>query len=261
MNQGRSQQIGLFALPLCRMNRYFIEIAYNGSSYFGWQRQPSQLSVQQELEENLSKLYSNEPIQVVGCGRTDTGVHAKQYFLHVDLPEEMDTAHFCFKLNRMLPASIAVLSMRKVDAELHARFHATARTYRYYIHQQKNPFLEGLSWHVPQDLHLNSMNEAAKYLLGTQDFTSLSKLHTDVKTNMCTVTHAEWKQADEQVYFEITADRFLRNMVRATVGTLMDVGLGKIPPMKIPEILAAMDRGAASTSVPAHGLYLWEITY
>ena len=243
------------------MNRYFIEIAYNGGSYFGWQRQPSQISVQQEMEENLSKLYSNEPIHVVGCGRTDTGVHAKQYFLHVDLPEEIETDHFCFKLNRMLPASIAVLSMRRVNPELHARFHATARTYRYYIHHKKDPFREGLSWYVPQELDLDAMNEAAKYLLGTQDFTSLSKLHTDVKTNICTVTRAEWRHADEQVYFEITADRFLRNMVRATVGTLMEVGQGKIPSSKIPEILSAMDRGAASTSVPAHGLYLWEITY
>jgi tRNA pseudouridine38-40 synthase len=243
------------------MKRYFIEIAYDGSTYFGWQRQPSQISVQQEMEENLSKLYSNEPIHVVGCGRTDAGVHAKQYFLHVDLPEIADTNQFCFKLNRMLPASIAVYSMKEVDAEMHARFHATSRTYRYYIHQKKDPFREGLSWHVPQELDFEAMNEAAKHLLGKQDFTSLSKLHTDVKTNTCTVSHAEWKNDQNEWYFEITADRFLRNMVRATVGTLMDVGQGKIPPTKIPEILSALDRGAASTSVPAHGLYLWKITY
>lgn len=243
------------------MKRYFIEIAYDGSSYFGWQRQPKQKSVQQEIEESLSKLFSNEPIQVVGCGRTDTGVHAKQYFLHVDLPEIVDSNHFCFKLNRMLPASIAVFSMKEVDAEMHARFHATARTYRYYIHQKKDPFREGLSWYVPQELDFESMNKAAKHLLGTQDFTSLSKLHTDVKTNICTVRHAEWKNDQNEWYFEITADRFLRNMVRATVGTLLDVGLGKRMPNELQKILAAMDRGAASTSVPAHGLYLWEITY
>ena len=243
------------------MKRYFIEIAYDGSTYFGWQRQPKQNSVQQEIEENLSKLFSNEPIQVVGCGRTDTGVHAKQYFLHVDLPEIADPNHFCFKLNRMLPASIAVFSMKEVDAEMHARFHATARTYRYYIHQKKDPFREGLSWYVPLELDFDAMNKAAKHLLGTQDFTSLSKLHTDVKTNICTVSNAEWKNDQSEWYFEITADRFLRNMVRATVGTLLDVGLGKRQPNELLEILAAMDRGAASTSVPAHGLYLWEITY
>ena len=243
------------------MKRYFIEIAYDGSSYFGWQRQPKQKSVQQEIEENLSKLFSNEPIHVVGCGRTDTGVHAKQYFLHVDLPEIVDPIHFCFKLNRMLPASIAVFSMKEVDAEMHARFHAKARTYRYYIHQKKDPFREGLSWYVPQELDFDAMNKAAKHLLGTQDFTSLSKLHTDVKTNICTVSNAEWKKDQNEWYFEITADRFLRNMVRATVGTLLDVGLGKRQPNELLEILAAMDRGAASTSVPAHGLYLWEITY
>ena len=243
------------------MKRYFIEIAYDGSSYFGWQRQPKQISVQQEIEENLSKLFSNEPIQVVGCGRTDTGVHAKQYFLHVDLPEIADSSHFCFKLNRMLPASITVFSMKEVDAEMHARFHATTRTYRYYIHQKKDPFREGLSWYVPQALDFEAMNKAAKHLLGTQDFTSLSKLHTDVKTNICTVSNAEWKNDQNEWYFEITADRFLRNMVRATVGTLLDVGFGKRHPNELLEILAAMDRGAASTSVPAHGLYLWEITY
>ncbi|MCE2682552.1 MAG: tRNA pseudouridine(38-40) synthase TruA [Flavobacteriia bacterium] len=243
------------------MKRYFIEIAYDGSSYFGWQRQPKQISVQQEIEENLSKLFSNEPIQVVGCGRTDTGVHAKQYFLHVDLPEIADSSHFCFKLNRMLPASIAVFSMKEVNTEMHARFHAKARTYRYYIHQKKDPFREGLSWYVPQEIDFEAMNEAAKHLLGTQDFTSLSKLHTDVKTNICTVSNAEWKKDKNEWYFEITADRFLRNMVRATVGTLLDVGLGKRHPNELLEILAAMDRGAASTSVPAHGLYLWEITY
>ncbi len=243
------------------MKRYFIEIAYDGSTYFGWQRQPKQNSVQQEMEENLSKLFSNEPIQVVGCGRTDAGVHAKQYFLHVDLPEIDDPNQFCFKLNRMLPPSIAVYAMKEVDAEMHARFHATARTYRYYIHQKKDPFREGLSWYVPQELDFDAMNIAAKHLLGTQDFTSLSKLHTDVKTNICTVSNAEWKKDQNEWYFEITADRFLRNMVRATVGTLLDVGLGKRKPNELPEILAAMDRGAASTSVPAHGLYLWEITY
>ena len=161
----------------------------------------------------------------------------------------------------MLPASIAVFSMKEVDAEMHARFHATARTYRYYIHQKKDPFREGLSWYVPLELDFDAMNKAAKHLLGTQDFTSLSKLHTDVKTNICTVSNAEWKNDQSEWYFEITADRFLRNMVRATVGTLLDVGLGKRQPNELLEILAAMDRGAASTSVPAHGLYLWEITY
>ena len=240
--------------------RYFFEISYHGKPYYGWQRQPKQRSVQEVIENCLSSLYSKQPIQIVGCGRTDTGVHAKQYFFHVDLDEITNIAHFIFKLNRMLPESIAVQSI--VECSLHARFDAKARTYRYFIHQQKNVFVADQSCYIPQELNIQKMNEAASYLIGTQDFTSFSKLHTDVKTNMCTVYKARWEKcADDQCYFEISADRFLRNMVRATVGTLLDVGRGKLDPKDLHVILGKKDRGEASVSAPAHGLFLWEIVY
>lgn len=240
--------------------RYFFEISYHGKSYYGWQRQPKQRSVQEVIEKCLSSLYSKQPIQIVGCGRTDTGVHAKQYFFHADLDEITNIAHFIFKLNRMLPESIAVHTI--VECSLHARFDAKVRTYRYFIHQQKNVFVADQSCYIPQELNIQTMNEAASYLIGTQDFTSFSKLHTDVKTNMCTVYKARWEKcADDQCYFEISADRFLRNMVRATVGTLLDVGRGKLDPKDLHVILGKKDRGEASVSVPAHGLFLWEIVY
>lgn len=244
------------------MQRYFIELSYNGAAYHGWQIQPNAHSIQEEIQSKISRLQSNTPIKVVGCGRTDTGVHAHHYILHVDLPLISDTDLFLLKLNRMLPDSIALSKMYPVADEMHARFGATARTYRYFVHTQKDPFRADTSWYVSQKLDVAKMNEAAQLLLGTKDFTSLSKLHTDVKTNICDVRVAKWVQVDtHSMYFEITADRFLRNMVRATVGTLMDVGLGKLTPVDIPKILAAMDRQAASTSVPAHALFLWKIEY
>lgn len=248
-------------LYICIMQRYFIELSYNGTDYFGWQKQPKNLSVQEVIETELSKLQSNQEVPIVGCGRTDTGVHAKHYFAHVDLPEIADLENYRYKLNKMLPSSVAVHRIFPVAPDQHARFGAKARTYRYFVHHEKDAFLADRSWYVPQELNFDAMNEAAKYLLGTQDFTSLSKLHTDVKTNICTVTAAHWILEGATCYFEITADRFLRNMVRATVGTLVDVGLNKLKPEKIIEILAVKDRGAASTSVPAHGLFLWKIEY
>ena len=244
------------------MQRYFIELSYNGSGFHGWQIQTNAHSVQEEIESKLSLLHSNAPIKVVGCGRTDTGVHAHHYILHVDLPTISDPAQFCVKLNRMLPNSIAISNIYPVSADQHARFSATARTYRYFIHSKKDPFRSEASWYLNQALDVAKMNEAAKFLLGKQDFTSLSKLHTDAKTNICDVRTAQWIDVDEHtLYFEITADRFLRNMVRATVGTLVDIGLGKLEANDLPKILAAMDRQEASTSVPAHGLYLWKIDY
>jgi tRNA pseudouridine38-40 synthase len=244
------------------MQRYFFELSYNGSSFHGWQRQPNAPSVQEEIETRLSQLHSNKTIAVVGCGRTDTGVHAKHYILHVDLPVISDVNQFLFKLNKMLPASIAVHAIRAVTENDHARFSAIQRTYRYFIHTKKDPFLADASWYLNQSFDLEKMNQAAQFLHGKQDFTSLSKLHTDAKTNICDVRAAKWIQTDEHsFYFEIVADRFLRNMVRATVGTLVDVGFGKLNAEDVPKILAAMDRQAASTSVPAHALYLWKIEY
>ena len=161
----------------------------------------------------------------------------------------------------MLPDSIVVSNAELVDSGKHARFDAKRRTYRYFMHQKKDPFITETSWYFPQRLDISKMNEAAQLLIGTKEFTSLSKLHTDVKTNICTIDKAQWVEDGNQLYFEISADRFLRNMVRATVGTLIEVGGGKIEPEAINEISEAKDRQAASTSVPARGLFLWEIVY
>ena len=243
------------------MQRYRIDLNYDGTDFFGWQRQPQSISVQETIEETISKLFSNHPIEVVGCGRTDTGVHAKHYVLHTDLPEEIDEKQFKFKLNRMLPDSIAILGVEKALSDFHARFDAKSRSYRYFIHRSKNPFNVKFSWYLPQALNLSKMNEATKYMLGKQDFTSLSKINSDVKTHICDVSAAKWVQDGENLFFDITADRFLRNMVRATVGTLVDVGLGKISPEEFNFILQRKDRQAASTSAPSNGLFLWEIEY
>lgn len=249
------------AYYFCAMQyRYALELAYRGTRYYGWQRQPNEISVQEVIEKNLSKLFGNAPIVVVGCGRTDTGVHAAYYVAHVDLPEEVNTEQLTYKLNKMFPEDICVFAVSRVSDDFHARFSAKSRSYRYFIHQKKSPFLEH-SLHLVHSLDISAMNKAAEYLLGTQDFTSLSKLHTDVKTNRCTVSKAVWKQAGDQWYFEIEADRFLRNMVRATVGTLLDVGYGKLEVEAIPLILDAKDRGAAKVSVPAKGLFLWNVVY
>jgi len=244
------------------ISRFFFEIAYNGTDFFGWQKQPNQISVQEEIELVFQKLNSNTAISIVGCGRTDTGVHAHHYIFHVDLEDSFLFDNIVFKMNRMLPASITVYKYWQVETDHHARFSAKARTYRYFINLQKNPFKQDTSWYLNQSLHFNEMNEAALILLGKQDFTSLSKVNTDVKTNICTISKAQWIQQDEfNWYFEIVADRFLRNMVRATVGTLIDVGLSKIKPNDLKTILQQKDRGAASSSVPAHGLFLWKVEY
>jgi tRNA pseudouridine38-40 synthase len=243
------------------MQRYFIEISYRGTAYNGWQYQPNAPSVQETIERCFSKVFGNTSIPIVGCGRTDAGVHAKSYFFHVDLPQVWDEKHLCFKLNRMLPPDIGAIQAHKVSSDLHARFHATKRTYRYFIHQQKDPFQLDQSWYFQQDLDMHAMNLAATRLLGTKDFGSFSKLHTVVKTNICTVFHAEWIQKEDQWYFEISANRFLRNMVRAIVGTLIEVGLGKLTIDDIDSIINAKDRSEAAVSVPAHGLFLWDIDY
>lgn len=244
------------------MQRYFIELTYNGTGFFGWQIQPNEISVQEVIEAALSKVHSNSTIKVVGCGRTDSGVHAHHFMLHVDLPTILNEEKFIYKLNKILPNSITITNVSKVSNDKHARFDATNRTYRYYINTSKDPFKEKQSWYLSKELDIDQMNIASKFLLGTQDFTSLSKLHTDVNTNICDVRKAEWIVVDSNtIYFEISADRFLRNMVRATVGTLIDVGTGKIKAKDIKLILEAKDRQAASTSVPAHGLYLWKVEY
>lgn len=243
------------------MTRYFFQIAYKGSHYFGWQRQPKQISVQQVLEEELERLF-RQAIPIVGCGRTDAGVHASDYYFHCDLPNKFPLDKLVFKLNRMLPEDIVIFAIHPVKPEAHARFDAVERTYHYKIHTFKHPFTQELSTYIPQKLDIDRMNQAAQLLLGKQDFTSFSKLHTDVKTNDCDITAAQWIQTGQhQWQFEITANRFLRNMVRAIVGTLLDVGIHKLAPEDVTRIIAEKDRGKAGKSVPAHGLYLAKITY
>lgn len=240
--------------------RYFIELAYDGTPYHGWQRQPNGISVQEVLEDALMKILRLTSAPITGCGRTDKGVHAHFFVAHADLPVTTSTEELVYKLNKLLPISIAITRIYPVDTELHARFSATERTYRYFLHQEKSPFKPNSLYHR-NDLDFDTMNEAANDLLGTQDFTSLSKLHTDVKTNICTIKKAHWVVTPEQTYFEITADRFLRNMVRATVGTLLEIGTGKISKGELPIILAAKDRSEAKTSVPGNALFLWDIRY
>lgn len=240
--------------------RYAVELAYRGTNYHGWQIQPNASSVQQEIERRLTQLMGGFSTSVVGCGRTDTGVHASYYVLHFDSQKEFICSELKFKLNKMLPGDIAIYNVQEVSEDFHARFSATSRTYRYFVHREKNAFaLDSLM--LTRDIDIQKMNDAAKYLLGKQDFTSLSKLHTDVKTNICTISSAEWIQSEAGLYFEITADRFLRNMVRATVGTLLDVGYGALQPEDVKTILEAKDRGEAKLSVPAEGLFLTDIVY
>ncbi len=243
------------------MPRYFIEIAYNGADFHGWQKQPNAPSVQETIEKCLYKQFANTEVPIVGCGRTDTGVHANHYIFHLDLESDVDEVQFIYKLNRMFPKSIAAYSMQKVEASFHARFDAKKRTYRYFIHQKKNPFREEFSWYFPHFFDVEMMNQAAQLLLGEKDFGSFAKTHTDVKTTICTVFSAEWRTDENGYYFEISANRFLRNMVRAIVGTLMDIGTGKLKVEDLPNIIAAKNREEGSVSVPGHGLFLWKIDY
>lgn len=241
--------------------RYGITLAYDGTDFFGWQKQPNQISVQEELESAISKLLGGKEIDVTGCGRTDAGVHASYFVAHLDLETSIDTKQWAYKLNKMLPNSIVIFSIAEVSNEFHARFSATNRTYHYFIHFGKDPFAYN-SVQQFQQLNFDAMNQAAKLLLGTQDFTSFSKLHTDVKTNICTVSKAEWVEiATNKWRFEISADRFLRNMVRAVVGTLIEVGQGKLNLEQFQAVIYAKDRGASGTSMPARGLFLCAVDY
>lgn len=241
--------------------RFFFQCTYDGTDYSGWQKQLNVQTIQGVIEEKLSMLYGNQSVDIVGCGRTDAGVHAKQAFFHVDLDPLFSIEQLQYKLNNMLPLDIAIDKIIEVAPEAHARFDATKRTYHYFLHQKKLPFHQNDSWFYPRALSLDKMNEAAQFLLGRQDFTSFSKLHTDVNNNFCDIYHAEWKVVGDQLRFEISANRFLRNMVRAIVGTLLEVGKGNIPPAAVREIIAAENRGEAGCSVPAKGLFLERIEY
>lgn len=242
--------------------RYFMHLAYRGAPFHGWQRQPADTSVQQVLEDALSML-TRVPVAVTGAGRTDAGVNARMMIAHFDLPEPLkDPQQTVRALNSVIGHDIAVYSITPVHADAHARFDATSRTYHYYALTHKSPFFNDLSWKCPPTLDFEAMNRAAEILLETDDFTSFSKLHTDVKTNFCKVTTAEWRPLGSGGYvFVITADRFLRNMVRAVVGTLVDVGRGKIDADGFRRIIEERNRCSAGTSMPPQALYLWDITY
>ena len=244
------------------MQRYFIELSYLGTNYCGWQIQPNANTVQAELEKALSILLRHE-VSVVGAGRTDTGVHASFYVAHFDSPKR--NLHWDQKvlasLNEILPKDIAIKEIVAVTPEAHARFSALSRTYEYRISRYKNPFSIKTSWLYKADLDVNAMKRAASKLTSYTDFTSFSKLGSDVKTNNCKVFFALWEVQESELVFTIRADRFLRNMVRAIVGTLIDVGRGKISEAEFTQIVEAKNRSLAGTSAPAEGLFLTNVEY
>ena len=240
--------------------RYFIELSYNGKNYHGWQIQPDAISVQEKINNALSTVYQKD-IQIVGAGRTDTGVHASQMFAHFDIDKLIDD-NLEFKLNSILPNDIFIKAIFLVDDEKHARFDALSRSYEYKIWLGRNPFLLDFSWQIhSQKPNVTLMNEAAKLLLDHEDFESFSKVKTNVHTFNCNVTEAFWVQKDNQLTFHISANRFLRNMVRAIVGTLLDVGLEKISISDFKKIIESKNRSNAGLSVPAKGLFLTQIKY
>ncbi|MCW5519293.1 tRNA pseudouridine(38-40) synthase TruA [Aureitalea sp. L0-47] len=240
--------------------RYFIDISYHGKNYHGWQIQPEAISVQEVLERTISTLLRDE-IKITGAGRTDTGVHARQLMAHFDCGKEFDKNEFKFRINSFLPKDIAVNQVLLVKDDAHARFDAVSREYQYYVLLKKDPFLQELSYllHTPPDMEL--MNKASALLLGHQDFQCFSRSNTDVKTYYCDVRTATWEKKGDRLIFTIEADRFLRNMVRAVVGTLLDIGWGKTNLEHLEEILRSKDRSKAGASAPAHGLFLTKVEY
>lgn len=243
------------------MRRFFIQLAYNGKNYHGWQIQENAHTVQGEINEKLSLLLS-KPMNVVGCGRTDTGVHAKEYYAHFELENFIfKTDELTDKLNNFLPKDIAIQSIFEVKPDMHARFSAVSRTYRYYISKKKNPFLQDISYYHHVPLNVTVMNKASLYLSDYKDFASFSKLHSQTKNNLCKIIDASWEETDEMLVFTITADRFLRNMVRAIIGTMLEIGKGKMEVSEIKNIIEKKDRSEAGVSVPADGLFLEKVEY
>jgi len=258
--------------------RFFISVSYNGSNYNGWQKQKNGASVQQHLEYAFS-VYLKEEVGIVGAGRTDTGVHAMEYIAHFDsanLELSKERQMIIYKINAILPTDIVFHDICQVHENAHSRFDAMERSYKYFIHTFKDPFAGMFSFFTPKFLDISAMNKAAEYLIGNKDFTSMAKLHSPTKTNICNVKNAFWslgspisqeisnnsfKTNGNHYVFEITANRFLRNMVRAITGTLLEIGQGKHDPEWILEVLEKKERGAAGTSVPAHALFLTKIEY
>ncbi|MDO4758676.1 MAG: tRNA pseudouridine(38-40) synthase TruA [Rikenellaceae bacterium] len=242
--------------------RYFLTLQYDGGAYFGWQRQKGQLAVQQVIEEALTTLL-RLPTEVVGAGRTDTGVSAARYVAHFDVEREIaDREQLIYKLNRILPRDIAVQDVQPVSDEAHARFSALEREYSYYIQAHKSPFMRDKVWYYPVALDLEKMNRAAEVLLEEEDFTTFAKLNSSNKTNICHIKVARWERlGDGTLRFTIRADRFLRNMVRAIVGTLVDVGRGRYTEEEFRAIVRSRDLSRSSSGAPAEGLYLSDVKY
>ena len=242
--------------------RYFIELAYKGSNYHGWQIQPNAVTVQEVLDKALST-YFRQKVETLGCGRTDTGVHATQFFAHFELTNHSSDLKGTViqSINSLLPYDISASRFIETTADAHARFDATLRSYEYHIHYSKNPFLHELSWMLRDQLNIEEMNKAAAQLLNYTDFSCFSKSNTQVFTNNCRISRAEWVQTDKGLIFHISADRFLRNMVRAIVGTMVDIGKGKLAPEEIHDIIQSKNRSNAGASVPACGLYLTTVKY
>ncbi len=244
------------------VTRYFIRLSYNGTGFCGWQVQPGVPTVQATLNEKLSTLL-RENLECVGCGRTDTGVHARMFYAHIDSNhEDLDSnENVVFRLNKMLPDGIAIQSIHKMAENAHARFSAFSRSYEYHITRVKDPFGPHLSWELHTDLDLGAMNAGAKVLLEYEDFIAFSKTGGNHKTSICKMKSAEWRATENGSVFEITSNRFLRNMVRAIVGTLVDVGRGRLTPDDVHAVIRSGKRSQAGTSVPAEGLFLTDIKY
>ena len=241
--------------------RFFIELAYDGSNYHGWQIQPNAVTVQEVLNDKLS-IILRQPVETTGCGRTDTGVHAREFFAHFDLEKTLNNNEGVVRgVNALLPKDIAIKNVFAVTPDTHARFDATLRTYEYHIHFDKDPFKNGYSWELRDRPDMDLMNKAAEIMMEYTDFGCFSKSNTQVKTNICKISRAEWTVKDNGLAFTISADRFLRNMVRAIVGTLMMVGKREIEPEMVRNIIESKNRSKAGMSVPACGLYLTEVKY
>lgn len=241
-------------------NRFFIQISYKGSRYHGWQIQNNAITVQEEMQKALSTLLQ-EDIEITGAGRTDTGVHASYMIAHFDSKQNPEDELLWGKLNRFLPDDISIDWIQNMHSDAHARFDALSRTYTYLVTRKKNPYLKDLSHYVYGDINIEKMNQAADYLKTYHDFTSFSKLHSNNKTNLCQIINAQWTDHYPYLIFSITADRFLRNMVRSITACMLDIGREIITPERIKEILEAKDRQLATKTAPAEGLYLSDIKY
>ncbi len=241
--------------------RLFVYISYKGTNYHGWQFQNNATSVQQEITESLQTLLRNKSLSIIGSGRTDAGVHAKQQVFHVDIPDGTEIENFLFRLNGILQNDIIVNHIDIVPANAHARFDAIRRSYEYHLRLKKTPFGENEYYYHRNPLDFEAMNEASKYLLGEQDFKSFSRVKTEVNNFICTITKAEWQVEGTKAIFHISANRFLRSMVRSIVGTLLEVGEGKTNPEEVKKIIEKRDRRVAGRSVPPQGLYLCKVEY